>query len=960
MAFSIQRETSDGTLSTIDLAIEYIDQADITVYVDDVLIEPTGGVTPYTWEWLTPTSLKITPDVPVGLVAMVRRGTHNAAMYHDFNAGAVFKDETMDENFLQLLYLVQEAKEGSGATDFYADLDMHGYTIRNHGAAVQDSDVVTFGQYRNDSLGSGFNRVAAEAARDVAVAAKDIVVASVAAATLSETNAAASELSAGNSASSANANRILAEQAAVVAAGSLDEFTDIYLGPKPTDPTLDNDSAALLEGALYWNTVAKEMRVYDGTAWSVTYLPVGAYVTEAELANATDPAKGAGMVGRSVLAVDSVLALISLPAAQRRTDQRFIVKGYHQGRDTGGGEFYWDSGRAKTGHDGGAVIDPSVPWDGSQAGLPGFLAGTGGASGNGCFVRILGDFVSPEMFGAVGDMVADDYAALQACADSVSLTGKILFTGTYSSTNTICVVGNNIHIEGTARSLLKRANYSTVATASHPKGCVLLVGDDITRYTNAVIVGVNIDGNATNQNIYTDSQHARGIYIVRYDGVRVEGCRVNNNPMVGISFRFSNGLSVCNNEASYNGVTVSGAADRNGISLGTAGSSTAVVEPLENATAIGNRCIGNYDTGIMFGWFRRVIISNNIIKGIGTWGWGVEGTPAGAVMPTTTSYIGDICISGNVIEGTRIGIFVSSSKAGNCIVSGNTLRNVASSNIMLAAGAGGSIVASGNIMENAFHNNQDNTYHAIYLDADSVIFKDNILNFPEAETPVLGYAVSARGADISIHDNKLHNPHNGIQVNYYASGVMATAQYSLSIVGNSLYKPRTNQVNGLIDVVFSSGMAGKIVRFIEISCNTMSSRKSGNVLRLNMSQADCLLKNVRVVDNVYQDDLYTGDDRATTALSVLPPPTIPIESLLVRGNSFKDTRYIAMPTLSGSVSMIDRSNNIELPGFRAKGTTAQRPSLTSADQKYIYFDTTLGKQVWWTGTEWKDAAGTTV
>ena len=141
MSFSIQRETSDGTLSTIDLAIEYIDRADIQLFVDDVLIEMTGGATPYTWEWVTSSRVKITPDVPAGLVAMIRRGTPNDVMYHNSNAGAVFKDETMDENFLKLLYLVQEAKEGSGATDFYANLDMHGYIIRNHGPALLDSVV---------------------------------------------------------------------------------------------------------------------------------------------------------------------------------------------------------------------------------------------------------------------------------------------------------------------------------------------------------------------------------------------------------------------------------------------------------------------------------------------------------------------------------------------------------------------------------------------------------------------------------------------------------------------------------------------------------------------------------------------------------------------------------------------------------------------------------------------------
>lgn len=288
MSFSIQRETSDGTLSTIDLAIEYIDQADITVYVDDILIEPTGGVTPFTWEWVTASRIKITPDVTAGRVAMVRRGTPNAVMYHNFNAGATFKDETMDENFLQLLYLVQEAKEGSGATDFYSDLNMYGYTIRNHGAALLDSDVVTFGQYRNDALGAMANRVLAEAARDTVVAAKDSAVASATNAAISETNANASKVAAGASAAAAEADRILAGTSAANAVAAYDSFDDRYLGSKSSDPSVDNDGDPLMAGALYWNTAVSELRVFDGAWLSVALLPNTYLIIQNNLADLDD------------------------------------------------------------------------------------------------------------------------------------------------------------------------------------------------------------------------------------------------------------------------------------------------------------------------------------------------------------------------------------------------------------------------------------------------------------------------------------------------------------------------------------------------------------------------------------------------------------------------------------------------------------------------------------------------
>lgn len=42
------------------------------------------------------------------------------------------------------------------------------------------------------------------------------------------------------------------------------------------------------------------------------------------------------------------------------------------------------------------------------------------------------------------------------------------------------------------------------------------------------------------------------------------------------------------------------------------------------------------------------------------------------------------------------------------------------------------------------------------------------------------------------------------------------------------------------------------------------------------------------------------------------------------------------------------------------GDTLSRPTLTSSNIGYLYFDTTLGKPIWFDGTNWVDATGTTV
>ena len=51
----------------------------------------------------------------------------------------------------------------------------------------------------------------------------------------------------------------------------LDQFDDRYLGSKAIAPSVDNDGNALLEGALYWDSVSKQMMVWDAT--NTVWLP---------------------------------------------------------------------------------------------------------------------------------------------------------------------------------------------------------------------------------------------------------------------------------------------------------------------------------------------------------------------------------------------------------------------------------------------------------------------------------------------------------------------------------------------------------------------------------------------------------------------------------------------------------------------------------------------------------------
>ena len=106
----------------------------------------------------------------------------------------------------------------------------------------------------------------------------DSILGSATSAATSAAAAAVSETNAGNSATAAAGSASAAAGSASAAAASYDAFDDRYLGSKSADPTVDNDGNALLTGALYWNTTASIMKVYDGSSWTAAYIPTAGYV----------------------------------------------------------------------------------------------------------------------------------------------------------------------------------------------------------------------------------------------------------------------------------------------------------------------------------------------------------------------------------------------------------------------------------------------------------------------------------------------------------------------------------------------------------------------------------------------------------------------------------------------------------------------------------------------------------
>ena len=68
-------------------------------------------------------------------------------------------------------------------------------------------------------------------------------------------------------ASEAASSATAAAASAAAAATSADNFDDVYLGAKSSEPSTDNDGDALNAGDLFFDTTANAIKVYTGSAW---------------------------------------------------------------------------------------------------------------------------------------------------------------------------------------------------------------------------------------------------------------------------------------------------------------------------------------------------------------------------------------------------------------------------------------------------------------------------------------------------------------------------------------------------------------------------------------------------------------------------------------------------------------------------------------------------------------------
>jgi hypothetical protein len=262
---------------------------------------------------------------------------------------------------------------------------------------------------------------AASATASASAAASSASAASTSAsnASTSASNASTSASNASTSASNAASSASAASTSASNAAASYDSFDDRYLGPKSSAPSVDNDGNSLLTGALYWDTVVNQIRVWSGTAW----VNVNASASNTRTAITAT-------AGQTVLTV----------AAYTPGTNTMVV--YVNGVKLNASEYTETNSTTVTVTTGLALNDEVevFSYRVNEIGTLGASSVTFTQTGTGATARNaqvkLQETVSVKDFGAIGNGVANDTSAIQAAINYAAPLGVSVFVpaGTYKIT----------------------------------------------------------------------------------------------------------------------------------------------------------------------------------------------------------------------------------------------------------------------------------------------------------------------------------------------------------------------------------------------------------------------------------------------------------------------------------------------------------------------------------------------
>ncbi|MFJ4116980.1 right-handed parallel beta-helix repeat-containing protein [Pseudomonas psychrophila] len=334
-----------------------------------------------------------------------------------------------------------------------------------------------------------------------------------------------------------------------------------------------------------------------------------------DMANTTDPTKGGVVLGRGVVAVESIAALLTQP---RRVDLLFSVESYYAGDNLGGGQWKWRPSSNAAPTYGTVLAVPGVP--------------------NGRFVRVhVGNTFSADMFGVRASNSGTEnrlrLSALFRCCFRLSATVHLPDYDYPLDWSQPVIAPSDTTIRGGRgwAELVNEAPLPPVNAANNPDGSrkcaggVFVTGDPITglRYMGrrnniymgkVVWIGVKIRN--PNKLSTAADQSLHGIFANGGVNIYID-CEINDMPNNGYANTAAREVHCLRSKGRRNGLLAEGGA-KNGISNTSTYTVTDFEYPIEDRsrmlTVVSCEFTHNKDEGVQYSSFPFVLFQGNDLK----------------------------------------------------------------------------------------------------------------------------------------------------------------------------------------------------------------------------------------------------------------------------------------------------------------------------------------------------------
>lgn len=570
---------------------------------------------------------------------------------------------------------------------------------------------------------------------------------------------------------------------------------------------------------------------------------------------------------------------------------------------------------------------------------------------------ILTDPINIKTFGAYGDDTHDDTQAIQKAinfAFDKNVNSVFIPSGTYKTTNPIYLL-EKMKLEGDYKSV------TTIHKTTHDKGNVTGLQAD------AIIILAD-STYATGTNVDTDVRHSETI-----SGLRLRGTITS----------YESGKS---DEDKQYGIWCIGYAPRTTIEKGQI-----------NSVDVGIQARGMYisrisEMYVIEGYYSGIKITSEcqglIVSNINTmWSHEVGILLSGATYGSMQACLVEWCYGGvayqfnnwhglldgcgyELGDGPNNSIYAIDSEI---TVTGGYFYShtpAGSSNNVMIRNSGSTITITNSAIGTYGQTTEySGKFASIY---NGSIILDNTNKFyctysTDSTSTGFGY-ITINGKTYDVVRDITLLPASPTNNDYIDSSINPTKKHSRQdIYFNNISNPSTNEFGtfnnwgpaynkgdiGFYKNAATTGRAGWIcnrdnVHDLPESVGTISAVNSGNIVMTDLKLVDYDTTGIRLFRNCSIKGLTSNATARVTSIS---------------GN----TLYLA--ETSGTFQVGEKiqlaSNNFWVYGdylqipIIGSGTSAFRPSVSVA-QGTMYFDTTLGKPIWYNGTNWVDATGATV